>query len=739
MRRGVTKVILNSVIALVLVGLFFSTGFFVYSSFVKSLTTSQVTKGFKDFITPIQDVCQGKSEGAISNVNLPVTGDYTYGIFQTKLKQYTSSMPLVMRKCEDSYCLCLFKLRKPDGSVYDSWDDTPSSSFREKLANAANWGLPSITPSTVSLAPAPIWHFNTAGLRIFPSLMTRMIQTMLLRIADKIIILTLTYFITWFACNSAADAKIASGVGAALGLTEKAACQATLYAEIHILVGPLFEAIQAFIQEATEPFLLVNYPLNFMSTSNPEYLYWDNPLVSCSDADYCSDGDYFAGALKTASIDSTDWAAIGLAVTNRLLDEVVNSITNAITAGVGGKSAGAFKKVAFVVTNSAFKSGKWIADVKFKEWTALMSLDFDLPSSYRPTAYVRSLLGIRRVMNLDKFITMFADMDRLYHPFAVKTPHYDFSFDDSVRTFDGFDVVNCVAINELGPECDSNTKVLMDYDYDVFLSYRVTDPVNNPANAIFCGWNGAKDDYDFDFLDMALRAIKEGLGLDPDDSNVVLDWVFKFIDIAVGDWLLAGSTSAQGLLMECVQSHVNLKHRSEYFQYWVPYFDVSGQFGGYNGGINSMTAVLSNSVSQDSCESSVLSDWNDCVCFYMKHFKSDYDCSKLGSPTLNGLNDDKKPLEFLKVNIKGTYPFSDAVAEGYLDASSDPIDFHTTPLAVSYGFYKIMGDFVCPSDGAGGCDYSASWSNNITCIDAFYPKYLECKPGIHVRFNGVIQ
>jgi len=112
-RRGVTNVMLNAVIGLVLIGVTFSMAFFLYRSFSNALTASQVTKGFENFIEPIRQVCQGSDTAFSSDLNLPTWGNAVYGIVQTKLDDYEGNMPLVMRNCEDSYCLCLFKLRKP--------------------------------------------------------------------------------------------------------------------------------------------------------------------------------------------------------------------------------------------------------------------------------------------------------------------------------------------------------------------------------------------------------------------------------------------------------------------------------------------------------------------------------------------------------------------------------------------------------------------------------------------------
>ena len=45
---------------------------------------------------------------------------------------------------------------------------------------------------------------------------------------------------------------------------------------------------------------------------------------------------------------------------------------------------------------------------------------------------------------------------------------YIYSFDKDVRDFTSVDIVNCVTIADLGPRCDENTAVLLDYNHDLF-------------------------------------------------------------------------------------------------------------------------------------------------------------------------------------------------------------------------------------------------------------------------------
>ena len=86
----------------------------------------------------------------------------------------------------------------------------------------------------------------------------------------------------------AGTAVAATTAGAATPL-----CNLGVFTAVTALSKAMLAFVLSYLEEVTEPFLLVNYPLNFMSTSDSEYLLWANSGADCTDVDYCGDGDYF--------------------------------------------------------------------------------------------------------------------------------------------------------------------------------------------------------------------------------------------------------------------------------------------------------------------------------------------------------------------------------------------------------------------------------------------------------------
>jgi hypothetical protein len=696
---------LNAIIALVLIGMVFATAFFIYASFIDSYTQSQVTQGFENFITPIQAVCQGESQGLGSDIVLPVTEDYTYGVFQTKLAEYTPDTPLLMRKCEDSYCLCLFREPKSD---YEFWSNQPDAISNLMI----DWGLASEESMVFDdeYNPAPLWHFNTAGVKIFPSLIARITGFYTIKLIEKVAELVVPPIVAGKFCEAAS-------AGAAT-----IACNAAVYAAVTLVSRATLGFVTTYLEELTEPYLLENYPMNFMSTNDPDYLTWSNLDVNCDGADYCEYGDYFSSAIRTLGLTGSDWGAIGFAVAKGALegaiDGLFSGLDQGISAGAGteiiedlaGDVADSFikKVIKKAITKGTRELGETLVNIarfagraEFERASGISALNFDFADSYRPTAYVRTLLGIRRSMVLGDFVGMYIDINDILHPFTPQPPAYEFTFDEGVRNFESLDIINCVSISDLGPQCDSDTKILMDYDIDFLTAYRVTDPINFPGKSVFCGYNPNKESFEVNILGQAKDFIigqieaELGSGLGADIASALTEGLFWFLDLVVGEWLLAGADSMSGLLMECVQPQFVYTHQSEYFQYWIPYQDLTGYYG-TAGNIPLMTATLSTS-DEASCRQNWLSQWNTCRCNF---------------DAFNGDSCNTYTYDQLVEYDRGLY---------------NDGDYDSIP--------------VCPySDTTVGCAIGSLPSPyNATCTDLYQPLYLECINGVHVNFGGVFQ
>jgi hypothetical protein len=237
----------------------------------------------------------------------------------------------------------------------------------------------------------------------------------------------------------------------------------------------------------------------------------------------------------------------------------------------------------------------------------------------------------------------------------------------------------------------------MDYDIDFFTSYRITDPINFPGKSVFCGYSPSKSEYAVDILGQArnytVSKVEEGLANNPIFEGIlsgILNVLFDFVDLAIGDWLLAGTTSVKGMLMECVQPQFSYAHRSEYFQYWIPYQDTTGYFG-TSGEIPLITATLSDD--QAACQANWLAQWNTCVCKYDNW----------------------------------------AAGNGY-SCSSQP--------TYSYDYLLSQDEASCPyNENSEGCasNQVLPYESNATCTDIYQPLYLGCIDGIHIMLGGVIQ
>jgi len=747
-RRGVVNVILSAIIGLVLIGAVFSVAFFLYNTFVDALTTSQVTKGFQNFITPIQQVCQGELEGLQGDIALPVDSQYTYGVIQTRLKSYTPEMPLVMRKCDNANCLCLFRLENPE-QPYKFWDPTGSSLFGDLIS-----GIVGADVLIYDGSPPPIWHFNPAGLRIFPSFMQRVTEMLIIRVVLRIVDYVLSVVVAGKVCEAVLTlAPDPTG----LSKLSMFLCNVAVFTAIGAVSGAALNALATFLEEATEPFLLVNYPLNFMSVpidpgvEAEKYLYWKNSDIGCAQLTTDHEaGDCFEPALEVAKIDSHAMEAIGLSFAEGALDGAIDGMFRGISAGTDlgvNPFAVVFKnkalKAVFWGGKKLLKAGvklaSWAKEMDLKKAAGMAALDFDFPESFRPKATVRALLGTRRNMNVNDFVAMnFLDKLLTGDIWGVllggstpQPPSYDYSFDDSVKTFDGLDIINCVSISDLGPRCEGNTPVIMDYNHDIFLSYRITDPINFPAKAIFCGYDPEKAEFGFNIVDIAVDAL---IGM-IDDALAELDWlkdiisfllegIRGFLNLVVGEWLLAGSHSMQGLFMECVQPHVSLAHKSELFQYWIPYFDRTGYVGN-TGSIGLMTARLTTGT-QSTCQNGALEEWRDCACEFITWAKEQTSATwdiynESFMPQINGYG---PSLQCTSGSFSGGAP----VLIGFLTA----FDKEEHEMVVPRCYY----DASTESCGTGLISDEA---NTRGCATIFHPKYNRCIPGLHVDFGGAVQ
>ncbi len=674
---ALTTTTLNAIIGLILVGVVISTGFFIYSSFVDSFHKSQVLAGFDSFIKPIRDVCNGAEFGFNSDLSLPVSNDYTYGIFQTRLKNYQPGMPIVMRKCVDSYCVCAFRMKKQD---YDFWDTNWHSSSDDWIVNLL--GFSDLMVSDNKFNPAPLWFFERGGKNIFLPLTVRIVKMMIVRVVVNLLSkIAVDHIATTLACSSVS------------GGTASAACVVAEKVAIYALRGGTINAIMSIWEQTTQPLLLVNYPLFLMSTDDPHYLYW-NSDVSCdyNNPDYCTNTVYFKHGIEKNILSLDDAEAVGAS----FLEGALEGVWDGLLASFGSGSVSSVnlpstvskklsktavkqalkslaKKAAVSSLKGSLRTGRTLTGLQTSEWSGVQSLDFQVSSQIRPIGFVKSLLGIRRLISLDGFISAStSSLDK----------RFEYSFDDSLNTFNGFDVIDCVSISDLGPLCNDDTKLLIDYGSDVFVSYRVTDPINFPAKSVFCGFNGNSNSYDINLITFITNPVFDALDITNEDIRSFVNYL---INLFIGDWLLAGATSMKGLFMECVNVNYDPTLRSEYFQYWVMDEDKSGLFG-YNGQIPAINAYLVNG-DESNCVNQVYDDWSDCVNNYYSH---------IGSPN-NAYN----------VGI----PYS----------------------------ATVFLDVVCPTSNGVDCDYTANWSYNITCYDVYKSKEISCKNGIHLVPLGVIE
>ena len=585
---------------------------------------------------------------------------------------------------------------------------------------------------------------------IFPPLIARMMQSTIIKLIAYIgfhvlfINLILPQIGCVSACVAVATAASAGTAAPAAVPACKIGCQAVAYGIMYAARNAATAFIVGLIEEVSEPFMLVNYPANFMSIpgsdegpKDEEYLKWN-----CPSSDY---NNCFISELATNTLSAGDWQAIGLSVAEAGLDGFIDGMFAGLSKGgtVSKAATSWYRKAAVkslkIAATGLVQSLSFAARMELKKASGIAALQFDLPSAFRPTGYVGTLLAHRRAMSLDEFVTIgwgdVCPIDHVCEPGEAlsividlfngdkniiqassglldflwdsitalidyaknpkRVPNYSVTDDSRVTDFNGFEVVNCVSISELGPLCDSESKVLMDYDHDLYMSYRITDPINHPEKAIFCGYDGAKGEMNIDIIKIMIDYIRnlvlknaEGDDLLTLIVNAFLSGIEAFLQLAIGDWLLAGMTNMQGLFMECVQQHYQLDYRSEYFQYWVPYSDESG----LTGTTGNIGAIIAKMVPQDSdvtaCKNGYLAQWNTCYNNYISWATG--------------------------TTVSQTHTLSEL-----LDAESAVCSWDGTSINCA------SGNLPNPS--------------NISCIDVYHAQYLGCNKGIHLSFAGVLQ
>ncbi len=635
MRRAISNTILKAIISLVLIGIVLSTSFYFYASFLRVYVQSQVNQAFEKFIKPIKDVCEGKPSSESTNIVLPINDEYTYGIFQTKLN-YEPNMPIEMRKCTDSYCVCLFRIKNEN---YNFWS-----------------------------TPTPLWHFNLAGPQYLPYMVSRMTNFFIAKIVSQSAYSITPFIIGNVVCTSSTGNPIL--------------CYAATYAGIMAIAGAVRNAFNTFFNEMTEPLLVINYPANFFSTTDPNYLNWKG---ECNDADFSEDGDCYYDPIRISKLTYEDFASIGFSALSGAISGAIDGFVMGFTRGLKIKEADISSKLSKylikvvvkpLVTNAA-KTGN-IGSIYFRKLSGIYASRLPMLNSFRPKAYVRTLLDLRREIDMDKFVS--GDVDIGY------------SIDESVKNFKNLDIISCVKISDLGPKCNSSTKILMDYGYEFYTQYSLVDPLNFPEKAIFCGYNSNKQDFNIDIL----KEVTDPLinSIDDDLVRGAVSIVRDLVNVILGDWILQGATKADGSIMECVIPYYHHFHRSEYFQMWIAYPDKTGYYPIY-GAIPLMKAYFT-SGDVKSCQKTVLDKWKSCI-----------------------LNFEEKT---------GLYTYPTLTYEEILKTESNYI-YNNEDSKIA----------VCPWDGYSEECVGNNWETNISCTDIYHPKYLACLNGIHVKFEGVLQ
>lgn len=576
MRKGIIQTVLNVVIMMVMVGIIFAASFFVFELVLRSISGQEVVKGFEDFIKPLSAACNGDSAFS-TGVSLPLHTPYNYAIVQTRVRRGDKLLsPVMKNSCTDSYCLCLLRFPKKN---YNTWLIKPESqSFLGQDVSNLHVTVEGADDTRVINEPAPLWHFNTPGVALFPAWMKRAIKHYVFQLVTTLVQEIASYLVANVACCTAATYACFLCIA---GIT-------TIY---YTLSECIIEFVLTYQREITEPVIVVNYPSNFMTTSQPEHLYWTNSdrVFDCSTVSRWGD--------EEEQEDARDALGVAMAAAYQ---GFWKGLRKGISRGANvfsGAKRFAFKAAALAAGAAGAFATTYDKLVHGRIVYGIARVPVTIPDNTKPECYVLDLLSARGNIDLSRW----ASMGKQYVSLGLNN-----SYDESVYNTSSIDVLNCVSIDDLGPLCDSNTKVLLDYSDDFIYYYRLLDPVNDPLKSLYCEYSQQSKGYNINLLESVVEGILgEGLGL----PEAMVDG----LTMIIGEIFLGGLTSLSGLMVECASPGVVPIEKPQYFQYWVPYFDSQG-ITGYDGQIPILEAELVDRTSsgENNCVNGVERRWGEC-------------------------------------------------------------------------------------------------------------------------------
>ena len=792
MRRGIIGEVLNVVITLLAVGVVFSGAFYVYNSFLANTQKSDAVRGFENFINPISEACNNPGQRALAfDVRLPTLDfNYVYGIFQTKLGsgetyfndesyKYPQAM---LEKCTDQYCLCLFQMRR---KLWSSWAYTAPPDTSDIWAQVTTTGDWVFKPSDA----APLWHFNTPGI----TALTKLMPVILIRFFMNIIqVITLTYIVPSLT-------GVAAACSPEKGPWALITCPLA-FGALYAISGFVWVFIEELIHRTFEPLLFYNYPQHLMTQGSKDMLEWK-----------AGDGTYDCYAVMKPD----DWAVFGDILGDSFFsaleygyEQFIKGLIKGLTKGlssVAGKldeaPSGllAFHKMSqlgavmgskwFKVIKYALVAGLWTSKLTFFPLRRSLSkfiLKTPQPVDLSPSCNTAEILAKRQATDLDCFAGnpfLGKCWDKGWGRQLAPEQTYDMKVYDLFPS--DLSVMTCVSIDELGPNC-GNDPVKLVADTDYFLLFRLTDPVNYPMDAIYCGYQESEQTYEMNIFEMILgaRSLWGGFAW-------VYDILKVFLDIIIGDILLAGIHSSKGMFIDCVVPQYAMQGEAEYFQYWIPYPDLSNIWG-YDGNIFMLEAevnIKGGASDISACNHDALLGMTECSC---RHKKWE-DCSELvleyysDESILNGIIESTDFLDLVfedeMVSVSECMQITQCAEElsecknpvcsgtsisNLLTSLTswnseilailsgvDEIEFEYDKLASIYETLKQGSVSEATLDAlysllyktAVNTDFRESANNDFTeaadsyasCFEIYESEYNRCEPGIYIETVGVLK
>ncbi|MBD3312746.1 hypothetical protein GF352_04820 [archaeon] len=719
MRKGIIQTVLNVVVALVVVGVIFAASFYVFEIVISSVSGQEVVQGFEDFVEPLSAACNGDAAFS-TGVTLPLHSPYTYAVVQTRLRENDKLADTLMRNaCVDSYCLCLLRFPKKN---YNTWLMSPTSflGFDTSDYKVTIEGAPE---ESVVDEPAPMWHFNAPGVTMFPSFIKRVVKIWLMETVSHVVTEIIGYLLTNAICCTGT-----LGIGCI-------ACFTATTAIYYLFAECVREYLITSFKETTEPIIVVNYPSNFMTTKNPTYLYWTNTgrtfmcdtvarwgseeaLLDMQQALAVANAAAFEGFFRGAF----KGLVRGIGATSGLSGD---------NAWAAGRRLAAYAFVAAPVGVAAASLSIYEKLIYGRVVRGVGRVPVTVPDNIRPKCYVLDLLSARSQIDLSRWM----DMGKDYVSVSLQN-----TYDEDIYELNNVDVLNCVSISDLGPLCDSGTRVMLDYSQDFIYYYRIVDPVNDPLKAIFCEYSQQGKEFNVDLVDTVINSVLDQVPLLPQEIKDVLSTI-------ISELFLAGINSMSGMMIECAVPGNFEVSDPQYFQYWVPYFDSQG-ITGYDGQIPILEAELvrKNSAEEAACISSVESSWKSCYNKAVPCWENCKDC-----------HEDCSSNDYAyccSLDAKCNYDKC-CVENDYCEYDCDIADRkgenigcwtdYSEDIEYSFDYETRISDFACVRgfEEVFSPSLELEAAENIKCYydpcqDKYYRQCLTCISGLHLKPQGVM-